>query len=135
MRKTRTALLTTLCVLLALATGRAQAPQVQPSAQEGLDRMGIVGYADHLSAQPGDSIKFMVSSQAPHYRVDIVRIIHGDANPKGPGIKESIVETSSNGEYAGKQQTLPLGSYVVVRDNPALRLSTSFTLTAWIAAT
>src|SRR5262245_13168438 len=68
---------------LAVAGGRAQAPpQVQPSAQEGLDRMGIVGYADHLTAQPGDSIKFMVSSNSPRYRADIVRIIHGDANPK-----------------------------------------------------
>ncbi|PYQ74937.1 MAG: hypothetical protein DMG01_19680, partial [Acidobacteria bacterium] len=33
------------------------------------------------------------------------------------------------------RQTLPLGSYVVVRDNPALRLTGSFTMTAWIAAT
>jgi len=120
---------------LAFVVARAQAPQVQPSAQEGLDRMGIVGYADHMTAQPGDAIKFMVSSGAPRYRVDIVRIIHGDINPKGPGMKESVVETPTNGEYTGKRQTLQIGSYVVVRDNPVLRLTGSFTMTAWIAAT
>ena len=55
--------------------------------------MGIVGYADHMSAQPGDTVKFMVSSSAPRYRADIIRLIHGDANPKGPGVKETVVET------------------------------------------
>ena len=77
--------------------GRGQAPgrQNQTSAQEGLDRMGIVGYADHMSVQPGETVKFMVSSQAPRYRADIVRLIHGDANPKGPGIKETVLETTS----------------------------------------
>src|SRR5215207_9786067 len=76
--------------------GQGQGRQVQPSAQEGLDRMGIVGYADHMTAQPGDTVKFMVSSNAPRYRADIVRLIHGDANPKGPGVKETIVETAAN---------------------------------------
>ena len=50
-----------------------------------LIKRGIVGYADHLRVQPGDTIKFMVSSERPRYRADIVRLIHGDANPKGPG--------------------------------------------------
>src|SRR5262249_29589414 len=113
----------------------AGTPQAQLSAQEGLDQMGIVGYADHLSAQPGDSITFMVSTKAPRYRADIVRIIHGDTNPKGPGMKETPVDTPVNRDYPGKRQTLPLGSYVTVADNPALRLNGSFTLTAWIAPT
>src|SRR6202023_2917842 len=113
--------------------GQAQpGPQVQPSAQEGLDRMGLVGYVDHLTAQPGDTVKFMVSSQAPRYHVDIVRLIHGDTNPRGPGMKETVIDTPTNADYSGKRQTLPLGSYVTVPDNPALRLSGSFTITAWI---
>lgn len=116
--------------------GQAQpVPQVQPSAQEGLDRMGLVGYADHLTAQPGDTVKFMVSSQAPRYHVDIVRLIHGDTNPRGPGMKETVIDTPTNADYSGKRQTLPLGSYVTVPDNAALRLSGSFTITAWIAPT
>ena len=133
--KMPTFLLATLTLVLAVVAGRAQPPQVQPSAQEGLDRMGVVGYADHLSAQPGDTIAFMVSSAAPRYRADIVRIIHGDINPKGPGMKETVVDTPVNREYVGARQALPLGSHVSVADHAALRLGGSMTVTAWIAAT
>jgi N,N-dimethylformamidase len=115
--------------------GRGQGRQNQPSAQEGLDRMGIVGYADRMTVQPGETVKFMVSSNAPRYRADIVRLIHGDANPKGPGVKETVVETPANADYPGKRQVLPLGSYATVPDNAALRLGGSFTITAWIAPT
>src|SRR4249919_3762047 len=136
MSKIRTIALCGLLLGLATQAGRAQQPRQAPiSAQEGLDRMGIVGYADHMTAQPGDSVKFMVSTSAPRFHADIVRMIQGDANPKGPGVKETVVETAANGDYPGKHQLLPLGSYVTVPDNPALRLTGSFTLTAWIAPT
>ena len=42
--------------------------------------MKIVGYADRLSVQPGQSIRFMVSSELPAYRTEIVRLIHGYDN-------------------------------------------------------
>ena len=117
--------------------GRQQAERrYTPIPQEvagNLIKRGIVGYADHLRIQPGETIKFMVTSERPRYRADIVRLIHGDANPKGPGIKEIVVETPANAEYSGKRQELPLGSYAVVPDNPALRITGSFTFTAWIA--
>jgi N,N-dimethylformamidase beta subunit-like, C-terminal/Concanavalin A-like lectin/glucanases superfamily len=120
-------------------TGRGSQAQggrgASPGAQEALDRLGIIGYADHMTVQPGETIKFMVSSQSPRYRADIVRIIHGDANPKGPGMKETAVETSANREYAGQRQPLPLGSYATVADNAALRLAGSLSITAWIAPT
>src|SRR5262245_58013503 len=117
----------------AAAEGRGRAGS--PGAQELLDRMGIVGYADHMTVQPGETVSFMVSSQAPSYRADIVRLIHGDANPKGPGIKETVVDTPSNRDYPGKRQVLPMGSYITVPDHSALRVAGSFSITAWIAPT
>jgi N,N-dimethylformamidase len=114
----------------------ARPPNPWPSSEEAIStRMGIVGYGDHLSIQPGQTIKFMVSSQSPTYHADIVRLIHGDPNPKGPGIKEQVVSTPTNADYPGKKQILPLGSYVRVPDAPPLRLAGSFTITAWIAPT
>lgn len=110
-------------------------PNPWPSPDEVISRMGIVGYADRLSVRPGETIKFMVSSQSPRYRADIMRLIHGDPNPRGPGIKEEPVNTPANAEYAGKHQRLPLGSYVTVLDSQTLRLPGSFTITAWIAPT
>ena len=65
--------------------------RIRQEVAENLVKRGIVGYASHLRVQPGETIRFMVSSEVPRYRADIVRLIHGDANPKGPGIKEVVV--------------------------------------------
>lgn len=102
---------------------------------ENLRKRGIVGYADRLGVQPGETIRFMVSSELPRYRAEIVRLIHGDPNPDGPGIKEELIATEANGEYRGKHQDLPLGSYASIADRAALRLGGSFAITAWIAPT
>ena len=109
--------------------------RIRQEVAENLVKRGIVGYADNLRVQPGETIRFMVSSEVPRYRADIVRLIHGDANPSGPGIKEVALETPANGEYAGRRQELPLGSYAFVPDHPSLRLTGSFSFTAWIAPT
>jgi N,N-dimethylformamidase len=123
-------------VALAAASATAQVPQQRSTeVPEMLRERGIVGYADRLSVQPGETIRFMVSSELPTYRADIVRLIHGDANANGPGFKETVIETPASGDYEGRRQELPFGSYVLVPDTPALRLRGSFTVTAWIAPT
>ena len=76
----------------AVLVGFQGSAQEISSPQEGLASMGIAGYADRLSVQPGETIEFMVSSQLPRYEAAIVRLIHGDPNPRGPGIKEEIIE-------------------------------------------
>jgi N,N-dimethylformamidase len=47
----------------------------------------VFGYVDRLSVEPGDRLRLMVSSAEP---VDftVVRLVHGDPNPEGPGRKE-----------------------------------------------
>ena len=122
----------------AVAAGTVDAPRYLPIPSEvaaNLVKKGIVGYAERLGVQPGEAIRFMVSSEGARYRADIVRLIHGDPNPAGPGIKEIVVDAPVNREYTGRRQVLPLGSYVSVDDHPSLRLTGSFTFTAWIAPT
>ncbi len=97
--------------------------------------MKIVGYSDRFSVAPGEKIQFMVSCELPAYRADMVRLIHGDPNPRGPGFKERLVETSASGEYPGRKQAINSGSYVSVPDSPRLRQSGSFTLQSWIYPT
>ena len=127
---------TALAVAVLAVAPTAQTPRLgSTDVPEMLRQRGIVGYADRLSVQPGETIRFMVSSEQPRYRADIVRLIHGDANPNGPGFKEAEIDTPMSGEYDGRRQELPFGSYVRVPDNPVLRLRGSFTLTAWIAPT
>lgn len=94
--------------------------------------MRLVGYSDRLSAAPGEPIAFMVSSAHPTYDAEIVRLDHGDPNPRGPGLIEQVVETPVNGTIPGRIQQIHSGSYVIVGDEPSLRCTGSFTIQAWI---
>jgi hypothetical protein len=117
------------------AGGGASYTPIRDEVAENLRKRGIVGYADRLGVSPGETIRFMVSSESPRYRADIVRLIHGDPNSEGPGIKEVEIAAGVSGDYPGKRQDLPLGSYALIPDHRDLRIRGSFTLTAWIAPT
>ena len=109
-------------------------PRPAPPPPSG-DWLRLTGYADRFTVQPGETIRFMVSSELPSYRADIVRSIHADVNPKGPGFKEEVIDTAVSKAYPGRRQPLRAGSHMIVPDHPALRLTESFTLQAWIAST
>ncbi|MDQ6675060.1 MAG: LamG domain-containing protein [Chloroflexota bacterium] len=92
----------------------------------------LLGYADRFSAAPGESIRFMVSCEAPSFRAQLVRLIHGDANPAGPGYKEEPVASSIDRTIAGRRQTIAAGSYVRVPLETPLDLSAGLSVQAWI---
>ena len=59
----------------------------------------LIGYVDRFSGRPGERIAVKVSSRlAEPYQADLVRIVHGDANPAGPGLK------FEEGEHAERQE-------------------------------
>jgi N,N-dimethylformamidase len=75
----------------------------------------LIGYVDRLSARPGERIAVKVSSQLDQpYRADLVRVIHGDANPAGPGIKLEEMPAGFAGTYASRSQPVHAGSCGVV---------------------
>jgi N,N-dimethylformamidase len=75
----------------------------------------LVGYVDRFSARPGEQIEVKVASTfAEPYRADLVRIIHGDANPAGPGIKLIELSSAFAGDYASHFQPVHQGSCGVV---------------------
>ena len=83
--------------------------------------MKITAYADRLSAAPGETVRFFVSCDGvARYRADIVRLICGDLNPKGPGYKERVVKTPVNKTYKGRKQVIAVGSYGVIPAHRAL---------------
>ncbi len=96
------------------------------------DFFPIIGYSNRLSAQPGDCIKFMVSCFYPTYKADIVHLIHGDEDPRGPGFKEEAIETPVSREYTGRKQDYPMGSYVKISLHGLVHPIRSFSFTAWI---
>jgi N,N-dimethylformamidase len=97
--------------------------------------MDLVGYAGRFSVAPGETVRFMVSSAQGRYRADLVRLIHGDTNPAGPGFKERPVPSAIDGDYRGREQPIRTGSCVVIPDHPALRLTGSLSMVAWIYPT
>ncbi len=75
----------------------------------------LTGYADRFSAAPGETIAFHVSSDASEpYEARLIRVICGDPNPEGPGIKEEDRADVFVGTYASRIQPVPLGSYARV---------------------
>jgi N,N-dimethylformamidase len=75
----------------------------------------LTGYINKLSAQPGGSLEFKISSQS-EYSARLIHIICGDPNPEGPGIKYEPVDGASfEGTYQGREQTVHLGSYAITQ--------------------
>ena len=93
----------------------------------------LIGYADKFSVTPGETIRFMVSTDQSEYEAVMVRLIHADENPAGPGFKEEVI--ASHGQFSGRKQTAYPGSCMIVEDNVVLRQVTSLTLQAWIYPT
>ena len=74
----------------------------------------------------------MVSSAHPSYRAELVRLVHGDDNPDGPGLKMEVVPSALDGEYAGRVQQLRTGSYARM---PPLELGSELELDVWVCPT
>jgi N,N-dimethylformamidase len=75
----------------------------------------LIGYVDRFSARPGERIAVKVSSQSDQpYQADLVRVIHADPNPAGPGIKLEEIGGNFAGTYASRVQPIHLGSCGVV---------------------
>jgi N,N-dimethylformamidase len=93
----------------------------------------LTGYADRFSVAPGQTIAFKVSSAAAApYQARLVRMISGDPNPAGPGIKEEPVPAPFAASYPSRVQPVPLGSHLRVPDAPAFQRLGSFTIVATI---
>ena len=95
----------------------------------------ITGYSDRYALCPGEEIKFYINSEnGESYNADIVRMIHGDTNPDGPGFKVEELDTQVSKEYAGRNQIIHGGSYAVVPHDHRMNVE-SFTLQAFIFPT
>jgi N,N-dimethylformamidase len=99
-----------------------------------VNRALITGYCDRLSVQPGDTLRFMVSAEGvDEAEVRIVRLIHGDENPAGPGFLEREVAAPLPGPVKVMRQYSQLGSFVEVPDPDGRCLPDgSFTVHAFI---
>ncbi|TCO61156.1 LamG domain-containing protein [Actinocrispum wychmicini] len=92
----------------------------------------LLGYVDPLSVAAGAEIRLMVSATTG-YDVELLRLVHGSADPRGPGVREVVVDLPIESRPAGVQP-LASGSYLSAPAHPALDVD-EFTVTAWIMPT
>jgi len=94
----------------------------------------LFGYCDPLSAQAGKPIDFMISAEgATEVQAEIVRLVHGDFNPEGPGFIEESVATDLPATLSVRRQYTQNGSFSRVEDADGLLAPDgAFTLFAFI---
>jgi N,N-dimethylformamidase len=77
----------------------------------------VLGYPDEWSVQAGRTVSFHVSGAgADSVDAQLVRLIHGDTHPAGPGFRELEVESAVDGTYPLAEQPTQYGSYGRVPD-------------------
>ena len=91
----------------------------------------IMGYSDKFSVYPGEKVAFKVSeANQKTYQAELVRIIHGDTSPNGPGYKDEKIQSDFEGNYKGKFQPINSGSYCYIPNNGKCHDIESFTIQA-----
>ena len=72
----------------------------------------VLGYCDELSVRPGETVRFRISGAgAETVEAKLVRLIHGDTQPRGPGFREVEVPSEVDGTYPLVEQATHRGSY------------------------
>lgn len=94
-------------------------------------RPELTGYSDLLSVPAGGSLRFMVSTDCPHYRATLVRLRHGDRHPAGPGLREAEHREIFERELDGQKQQAVAGSFAWAEPSAAIQVS-SLTACAWL---
>lgn len=94
----------------------------------------IFGYSNRITAKPGQKIGFHVNADGTDAaEAQLVRLIHGDQHPAGPGFVEEEIKSPIDGTWEVKKQYTQVGSYLEVVDKAGkLRLDGDLTLFAYI---
>jgi N,N-dimethylformamidase len=97
----------------------------------------LSAYTDQLSTRPGDTLQVMVSAEATQtVRAQLVRLIHGDEHPGGPGFIEQAVASEIDRDWPVGKQYIQKGNFLRVADAAGrLNPSGAFTLHAFIFPT
>ena len=97
----------------------------------------LLGYVDRLSARPGDTLEFKVSSSATKpFNARLVRSISADPNPEGPGIvEEDASQFFATDSFTSMHRPFAAGSYGMAQNAVTANPTSSITLSAIIYPT
>ena len=93
----------------------------------------LIGYADRISVRAGEKIAFKISSTASGpYNATLVRIVRGDPNPAGPGVKFEDLSEHFDGRFPSREQRAWPGSYALIEAAAKVRLPAALSVEALI---
>ena len=93
----------------------------------------LIGYADRISVRAGQKIAFKVSSTAAGpYNASLIRILRGDPNPDGPGVKFEDQSEHFDGRFSSREQRAWPGSYALIEGAAKAKLPASLSVEALI---
>ena len=96
----------------------------------------IIGYVEKWNVAPGATVPVKVSTNLTRYNYDVVRIIHGDRNPAGPGFKIEEIEAIAGGQREGRVQKTNHGSYGIVKElAQSVHSEGEFSVNVWVHVT
>ncbi|GJE29387.1 LamG domain-containing protein [Methylobacterium organophilum] len=102
-----------------------------------MSQVKLFGYTDRISAKPGERIDVHVNADGTDTaEAQLVRLVHGDAHPSGPGYIEEEIACEANGLWKVWKQYTQVGSFLRVAD-PDQRLAPegSFTVFTYLWST
>jgi N,N-dimethylformamidase len=77
----------------------------------------ISAYTDQLSVKAGDTLQVMASADATDtVRAQLVRLIHGDEHPDGPGYREQPITSVIDRDWKVSKQYIQKGNFLHVDD-------------------
>lgn len=102
------------------------------------DELPITGYLDRFSHRPGEEFTVYVGLRRPGpYRVRLVRVVSGDPNPAGPGMRLDDLSSVFEQRFEGINQPIRLGSHALTPPLPARdpRAPVTYTALVWPGVT
>jgi N,N-dimethylformamidase len=79
----------------------------------------LTGYLDRFSHRPGETFTAFVSVRdSGPYRARLVRVLSGDPNPHGPGVRFEDLSQRFDRSLTGRHQAIHQGSYGIVEAGP-----------------
>ena len=70
-----------------------------------MTQVKLFGYTDKISVKPARSFSFTsMQKEQDTAQARLVRLIHGDQDPTGPGFIEEEVDCAANGDWKVEQQ-------------------------------
>jgi N,N-dimethylformamidase len=96
----------------------------------------VTGYLGRFSARPGGRLSVHVSLRdGGTYRARLVRVLGGDPNPDGPGMRFEDLSHRFDRTIPGRRQEIRAGSYGLVPAGPrrAAGDACTWTVLAWMA--